>query len=604
MRALGAAPTRPPAVTSSAVSRRFYTGDTLAHGTPPVTIIRPVSLPPLGPLDSPLQVRQSTPVHLRELLDIAIVQRLTEANYKANGMPVGIIDAVDGSVLVGLGWQDICVRFHRTNPITMERCRESDNYIKTHLSSAAPCEYVCKNGLRDIGVPIMVAGQHLATVFLGQFFYAGEAPDRQFFATQAQTVRFDEAEYLAALDRVPVFTRAQVDNILQYNQALARFIGELAERALVHAKDEEALREADRRKSDFIAMLSHELRNPLAPIRNALYMLERAGVVSEQTGRALTIANRQLRHLSRMVDDLMDVTRLSRGEYHLDRHRVDFAKVVRAAVEDHRSILAEREVAVDVLAPSDPVVVDGDAARLNQVVGNLLFNAAKFTDPGGKVVVTVEVAGRDAILRVQDNGIGISETVKGKLFEPFVQADTTLARTRGGLGLGLAVVKMLAELHNGTVRAQSAGVGQGSEFIVTMPLAGAAFPVRANPVRQGDGRRVLVIEDNEDTAETLKELLELEGHEVHVEADGLAGVEAALQFQPEVILCDIGLPGIDGYEVARRLSAARVLLVAVTGYSSPDDVRRAQEAGFHHHIAKPADLEHLVRIVAEAPRLH
>jgi len=295
---------------------------------------------------------------------------------------------------------------------------------------------------------------------------------------------------------------------------------------------------------------------------------------------------------------------LSRGEYHLDRHRVDFAKVVRAAVEDHRSILAEREVAVDVLAPSDPVVVDGDAARLNQVVGNLLFNAAKFTDPGGKVVVTVEVAGRDAILRVQDNGIGISETVKGKLFEPFVQADTTLARTRGGLGLGLAAVKMLAELHNGTVRAQSAGVGQGSEFIVTMPLAGAAFPVRANPVRQGDGRRVLVIEDNEDTAETLKELLELEGHEVHVEADGLAGVEAALQFQPEVILCDIGLPGIDGYEVARRLSAARVLLVAVTGYSSPDDVRRAQEAGFHHHIAKPADLEHLVRIVAEAPRLH
>jgi len=546
-------------------------------------------------------------MRLPELLDMAVVRRLTEANYKASGMPIGIIDAVDGSVLVGFGWQDICVLFHRTNRITMERCRESDDHVKAHLSETAPCDYVCKNGLRDIAVPITVAGQHLATLFLGQFFYEGEAPERQFFVTQAQSVGFDEAAYLSALDRVPVFTRAQVENILQYNQALARFMSELAERALAHARDEEALREADRRKSEFIAMLSHELRNPLAPIRNALYMLERTGVASEQADRALTVANRQLRHLTRMVDDLLDVTRLSRGEYHLDRHHVDFAEVVRATVEDNRSILADHEVAAEVRAPSEPVVVDGDAARLTQIVGNLLMNAAKFSNPGGKVVVTIEVAGGDAVLRVQDNGIGIPEALLGRLFEPFVQADTTLARTRGGLGLGLAAVKKLVELHNGTVRAVSDGLGKGSEFVATIPLAGEVVAVQARPVRQGESRRVLIIEDSEDTAETLKELLELEGHEVNVEGDGLRGVEAALRLRPEVVLCDIGLPGIDGYEVARRLrstGAMPVLLIAVTGYSSPDDVWRAQEAGFQHHIPKPADLEHLARVVAEAPRLH
>jgi signal transduction histidine kinase/CheY-like chemotaxis protein len=546
-------------------------------------------------------------VRLPELLDIAMLQRLTEANYKASGMPIGIIDAVDGSVLVGFGWQDICVLFHRAKRITAERCRESDDHIKAHLSESAPCEYVCKNGLRDIGVPIIVAGQHLATLFLGQFFYEGETPARQFFIAQARSVGFDEAAYLDALDRVPTFTRVQVENVLQYNQALAKFIAELAERALAHAKDEAALREADQRKSEFIAMLSHELRNPLAPIRNALYVLERTGVSSEQASRALTVANRQLRHLTRMVDDLLDVTRLSQGEYHLDRHHVDFTEVVRASVEDHRSILADHEVAVEVRLPPAPVIVEGDAARLTQVVGNLLMNAAKFTDPGGNVVVTVEVAGGDAMLRVHDDGIGIPEALLGNLFEPFVQADTTLARTRGGLGLGLAVVKRLMGLHDGTVRAHSAGLGKGSEFVATMPLAPEAPPVLAHPVRQAESRRVLIIEDSEDTAETLKELLELEGHEVHVESDGLRGVEEALRLRPEVILCDIGLPGIDGYEVARRLRSAvgvRMLLVAVTGYSSPDDVRRAQDAGFQHHIAKPAALEHLARVVAEAPRLH
>jgi signal transduction histidine kinase/CheY-like chemotaxis protein len=544
-------------------------------------------------------------VRLPELLDMAEVRRLTEANHTATGMPIGIIDAVDGSVLVEFGWQDICVLFHRRNPVTLERCRESDAYIKEHLSESAPCEYRCRNGLRDIGVPIVVAGQHLATLFLGQFFYEGETPDRVFFAAQARSVGFDLDAYLSALDRVPVFTLAQVHNILQYNQALARFLSELAERVLTHAKDEEALREADRGRSQFIAMLSHELRAPLAPIRNALYVLERPDLPDEQRQRASTVAARQLRHLARMVDDLLDVTRVSLKDYHLDRHRVDLTPVARSAVEDHRSILAERGLDAEVHAPAEPVIVDGDAARLTQVIGNLLMNAAKFTDPGGKVVVRVEVAGGEATLRVEDTGIGIPEELLGTIFEPFVQADTTLARTRGGLGLGLAVVRTLVELHGGAVRAKSAGSGRGSEFVVTLPLAPRPGPAPAR-ARPGAARRVLIIEDNEDTAATLKEVLEIEGHEVRVESDGPNGVEAAFRFRPDVVLCDIGLPGLSGYEVARRLRSAPEVsarLVAVTGYSSPEDVREAAEAGFHHHVPKPADLDQLARLVADGPPL-
>ena len=543
-------------------------------------------------------------MRLPDLLDMDVVRRLAEANHKASGMPVGIVDAVDGSVLLGFGWQDICVLYHRTNPITLERCRESDRYIQEHLSEKSPCEYMCRNGLRDIGVPIVVAGEHLATLFLGQFFYEGETPDREFFAAQARSVGFDEVAYLAALDRVPVFSRVEVENILEYNRALARFIAELAGRALTHARDEKALREADRHRTQFIAMLSHELRAPLAPIRNALYVLERADLPADQRQRASTIAARQLRHLTRLVDDLLDVTRLSRREYHLDRHRVDLAVVARAAVEDHRSILALREVSVEVVTPPGPVIVDGDAARLAQIIGNLVVNAAKFTDPGGKVLLTIEITGSEATLCVTDTGIGIPDQLLESIFEPFVQADTSLARTRGGLGLGLAVVRSLVELHGGTVRARSGGSGRGAEFVVTLPLAVEVPAVKPRLARQGGTRRVLVIEDNEDTAATLKEVLELEGHEVRVEADGVHGVEAALQFHPDVVLCDIGLPGLNGYEVARRLRSAGEIsatLVAVTGYSSPEDVREATDAGFHHHVPKPADLEHLARIVAQGP---
>lgn len=357
-------------------------------------------------------------MRLPELLDIPVLQKLTDANYKASGMPIGIIDALDGSVLVACGWQDICTLYHRVNPETLGRCRESDNYIKDHLSDATPCEYTCKNGLHDIGVPIRVGGEHLATLFSGQFFYKGETPDREFFVQQARQFGFEERAYLAALDRVPVLTRSAVENIVQYNQALAHFISGLAERSLAHAKDEEALREADRRKNEFMAVLAHELRNPLAPIESALYVLERVESGSDHAEKALATAKRQVRHLARIVDDLLDVNRLARGKYKLQQQCLDLAQVVRDSVEDHRSLLSNNRVALDFQGDTEPIWVTGDAARLSQVLGNLLWNASKFTDPGGHVLVTLQRAGHEAILRVRDDGIGIrADLVKG-VFEP------------------------------------------------------------------------------------------------------------------------------------------------------------------------------------------
>ncbi len=408
-------------------------------------------------------------MRLEELLDMAVLQRLTEAHYKATGMPVGIVDATDGSVLIGQGWQDICVLFHRANIRTAERCRESDKFIEDHLSELTPCEYTCRNGLRDIGVPILVEGEHLATLFLGQFFYEGESPDREFFVRQAREFGFDETPYLAALDRVPVFSRHAVENILQYNQALARFISDLAERAVARGRVEERLRQVDRRKTEFLAVLSHELRNPLAPIRNSLYLLERAGQDPDVARRALAVANRQMSHLAGIVDDLLDMTRLSRGRLRLDRRPLDLSQLVRDAVEDHKPIFADRGIGLEVEGTDVPVWVNGDRVRLSQVVGNLLRNASKFTDPGGHALVRVGRRDDGAILRVRDDGVGIAPELLKDIFEPFVQAEKTLHRTRGGLGLGLSLVKSVVDLHGGAVRVESDGEGKGAEFVVTLP---------------------------------------------------------------------------------------------------------------------------------------
>ena len=375
----------------------------------------------------------------------------------------------------------------------------------------------------------------------------------------------------------------------------------------VHA--EEALREADRRKTEFLGMLSHELRNPLAPIRNALFVLDRAAPGTAQATRAREVIDRQTEHLSRLVDDLLDLTRISRGKIQLRRERLDLAEVVRRTVDDHRATLAAAGVAVELSTPAEPLPVDADATRVAQIVGNLLANAAKFTEGGGQVELAVHRDGGDAIIAVRDHGVGIDPALLPHVFEPFVQADEGLHRTRGGLGLGLFLVKSLAELHGGGALARSAGAGRGAEFVVRLPLAGgevlALRPVR-DTLAAGGPRRVLVIEDNEDAAEMLRDLLVNSAHEVEVAVDGRAGVARAQARPPDLVLCDIGLPELDGYGVARALRAdpafARTLVVAISGYALPDDVARSVAAGFDRHLAKPVTLEQLAEVLAAARR--
>jgi len=370
---------------------------------------------------------------------------------------------------------------------------------------------------------------------------------------------------------------------------------------------EQRLLDADRQKDEFLALLSHELRNPLAAIQNAHVVLERANPVSEQASRAKAVIGRQARQLTRLVDDLLEVTRISRGKMNLKAAEVDFVDLVRKTVEDFRPSYSKQQIEVRLREPREPVMVVGDQARLAQVVGNLLQNAAKFSEEGGHVDVSIKREGEMAVLSVKDDGVGVAPEMLPVLFQPFVQAERTLDRSRGGLGLGLFLVKGIAELHGGSVDARSDGIGKGATFVVRLPLARGAAPISSekNGARMNTPRRVLVIEDNEDSAETLRDLLEIAGHDVFVARDGLEGVAMAAMRAPDVILCDIGLPVVDGYEVARQLRASRTkaMLVAVSGYAAPEDVNRARQAGFDRHLAKPVDAETLNALIASAPEV-
>ena len=369
---------------------------------------------------------------------------------------------------------------------------------------------------------------------------------------------------------------------------------------------EELLRHADQRKDEFLAVLSHELRNPLAPIQNSLYLLQHAPPDGDAAQRARQIIARQVGHLTRLVDDLLEVTRVTRGKLQLRRQRIDLRDVVHRTVEDHLTLFTAREVALEATCPETPVWVDGDSTRLAQVIGNLLQNSAKFTPSGGSVGLSLDVVEGLAELRVRDDGIGIDPQMIPRLFQPFSQADGTLDRGLGGLGLGLALVKGLVELHGGTVEVFSGGRGAGTEFVVRQRIAeappAALDAARSAPPRP---RRILVIEDNVDAAESLRDVLEMEGHTVEVAHDGPRGLEKGRELRPDVVVCDIGLPGMDGYQVARALRDDPALrggfLIALTGYALPEDQRRATDAGFDAHLCKPPTIEQLQDAIARAP---
>jgi signal transduction histidine kinase/integral membrane sensor domain MASE1/ActR/RegA family two-component response regulator len=369
---------------------------------------------------------------------------------------------------------------------------------------------------------------------------------------------------------------------------------------------EDALREADRRKDEFLAVLAHELRNPLAPISNAVHILGLAGEDGVAVERARQMMERQIPHLVRLVDDLLDVSRITRGKIELRRSPVELATVVDRAVEASRPLIAAGGHDLVVTVPREPVTLDADPTRLAQVIANLLNNAAKYTKPRGSIRLTAEREEGEAVIRVRDTGIGIPADMLSRVFDMFIQVDSSLDRSHGGLGIGLTLVKQLVELHGGSVAAASEGLGRGSEFVVRLPVVPetASGPGCSRPEDRPrlSPRRVLVVDDNRDSAESLAELLRLAGHEVRTANDGAAALEAARAYRPEVILLDLGMPGMSGYEVARRLreqGASRdVVLVALTGWGQAEDRRLTKEAGFDYHLTKPADLAALERVFA------
>ena len=364
------------------------------------------------------------------------------------------------------------------------------------------------------------------------------------------------------------------------------------------------LSEADRHKNEFLAMLAHELRNPLAPISNAVRALQ-AGVHDAATLRSASgMLHRQVGLMSRLVDDLLDMSRITRGKIELRKERIELAPIVHQAVEAVRDLYRTMEHQLTVTLPPQPVHLDADPARLTQVIGNLLHNAGKFTDKGGQVWLTVEADGAQAVIRVRDNGVGIAPEHHHDLFTMFGQIDTSLERSRGGLGIGLTLVKTLVDMHGGEVEVQSDGPGHGTEFTVRLPVstqAPRAAAPPAEPVRAAR-RRVLIVDDSEDGAESLAMLLEFGGHETYKAHDGLAAMEAVERLRPDAVLLDIGLPGLNGYEVCRRIRQAswgkRMTLVALTGWGQDEDRDRSRAAGFDAHMVKPVDVDALLALLA------
>ena len=364
--------------------------------------------------------------------------------------------------------------------------------------------------------------------------------------------------------------------------------------------------EAERRKDEFLAMLAHELRNPLSAINGAAQLFGKLET-EEELEWAKEVVLRQVKHLARLIDDLLDVSRISRGKIGLRKEPIDLSPVVGSAVEAVRPLLEERKHELSVSLVNGGLRLEADPLRLEQILVNLLTNAAKYTDAGGRISLTARHEGADIVITVRDTGMGITPELLPRVFDLFAQGDRTMARSEGGLGIGLTLVQKLAEMHGGGVTAASEGPGKGSEFTVRLPAleepaARKSGPRGTLPRVARQSSRVLVVDDNIDNARGLSRLLKLLGHDVQVAHDGQAAVEVARAHRPEIVLLDIGLPGMDGYEVARRLRTEEccqdALIIAVSGYGQPEDLRRSKEAGFDHHLVKPVDYDALMTLFA------
>jgi signal transduction histidine kinase/CheY-like chemotaxis protein len=387
------------------------------------------------------------------------------------------------------------------------------------------------------------------------------------------------------------------------------------EQELLHARKraEEAARalaQADAQKNEFIAMLAHELRNPLAPVRNALDLMRRSGNDETIVDKVADVMHRQVAQMARLVEDLLDISRVGQDKLSIRRVPVDLGSVIHHAMEASAPLLDHAGLGYTVALPDSPIYIEADAARLAQVIGNILNNAAKFTPRGGAVSVFLDRERDEAVLRVRDTGIGIDASDLPRVFEMFVQTGAPL-ESKGGLGIGLTLAKSLVERHDGRLTIESEGRGRGTEVIVRLPAlsrrpdsVSSTIEAPRSPEAKPESRRVLVVDDNHDSADTMAMLLEFVGHDVRTAHDGLTAVAAVAEFRPEVVLLDIGLPGLNGYEAAERIRRApgiQPVLVALTGWGQADDRRRAADAGFDHHLIKPVDYEVLMKLVAGVP---
>jgi signal transduction histidine kinase len=379
--------------------------------------------------------------------------------------------------------------------------------------------------------------------------------------------------------------------------------GHLSERL----RNEQALRSADRRKDEFLATLGHELRNPLAPISNSLEIMKLSGAFGDtRTRQACAVMERQVHHLNRLVDDLLEVSRITRGIIEVKKETLDLTAIVKAAIETSRPVVDNLRHELTVDFEADPMCVGGDPVRLTQVFANLLNNAAKYTNHGGRISVSTRREDGEAVVTVRDNGIGIAPAVLPQVFDMFMQVDRSTRRSQGGLGIGLTLVRSLIGMHGGTVEARSDGPGLGSEFIVRLPLLvdshTAAIPVR--PIEPLPARRILIVDDSRDGGESLAMLLRVLGAEVSLAHSGRKALELVDEYRPDVVLLDIGMPGMDGYEVARRIRAnpanRHISLIALTGWGQDEDRKRSVAAGFNHHLVKPADIEQLRQLLTVA----
>ena len=367
------------------------------------------------------------------------------------------------------------------------------------------------------------------------------------------------------------------------------------------------LQQADRRKDEFLALLAHELRGPLAPLRSTLEIIKRTGDTGNGVDETVDTMDRQLGQLVRLVDDLLDVSRITHNKLALSKERVDLARIIGHAVEASLPLAESLGHQLKVTLPSGPIYLEADPARLAQVFGNLLNNACKYTPPGGRISVTAEQAGSEVLVKVNDTGVGIPSDRLTSVFEMFTQIEQSGEGSRGGLGLGLTLVKRLVEMHDGSVSAHSEGHGTGSEFVVRLPVMSTpplSKGVLPESMPAAKPRRILVVDDNTDAASSLAMLLKISGNEAHTANEGLEAIEVAEAFRPDVVLLDIGMPNLDGLEVCRRIRAQPwgrdMLMIALTGWGQEEDRRKSKDVGFDHHLVKPVDFPSLVKLLAES----